>query len=227
MDRGDCTQFKWGSLHGTSSGSGPPGRLFPVSILHTMSERMTIQIKRVYQPRAKSDGYRVLVDRLWPRGVSRSGAQIDLWLKEVAPSTRLRAWFAHDPAKWAEFQRRYHAELASQEAALASLADRARRGIVTLVYSARDERHNQANALRSFIQALLRSAPTKTRTRRKTTDAAYGDRRSRPLRAEGAVPTPVPRTETKDPSRRGRRPNQRTKGKGGAGRRRPRRSPPR
>lgn len=187
---------------------------------------MTIQIKRVYQPRAKADGYRVLVDRVWPRGISKAGAQIDLWLKEVAPSTRLRTWFAHDPAKWAEFQHRYQTELTSQGSTLSPLLDQARRGVVTLVYSARDERHNQANALRIHLLTLLGAAATSVRTRRKTPHAAHRDRRSEALRAAGAVRNPRPRTETKGPTRKGRRPNERKKRNGAAGRRRPRRSPP-
>lgn len=112
---------------------------------------MKIQVKRVYEPVAKSDGYRVLVDRLWPRGLSKEDAHIDLWLREIGPSTALRKWFNHDPARWTEFQRRYHAELKKKTGLVAELKIRAKKGIVTLLYSAKDEQHNQAVALRSFL----------------------------------------------------------------------------
>jgi uncharacterized protein YeaO (DUF488 family) len=107
---------------------------------------MTISIKRAYEPPAKSDGLRVLVDRLWPRGVTKAKAGIDLWLKDLAPSTELRKWFGHDPGKWAEFQERYRAEL-KDNPALAELRTHAHRGHVTLVYSAKDELHNDAVVL--------------------------------------------------------------------------------
>jgi uncharacterized protein YeaO (DUF488 family) len=107
---------------------------------------MTISIKRAYEPPAKSDGLRVLVDRLWPRGVTKAKAGIDLWLKELAPSTELRKWFGHDPGKWTEFQKRYRAEL-KDNPALSELRAHAHRGHVTLVYSARDELHNDAVVL--------------------------------------------------------------------------------
>jgi len=114
---------------------------------------MPLTIKRVYEVPSRSDGRRILVDRLWPRGLSKEKARVDLWLKEIAPSTELRKWFAHDPAKWAEFQRRYKAELKSHAEQLAQLKHEAASGPVTLLYGARDEQHNEAVVL----QQLLRS----------------------------------------------------------------------
>lgn len=112
---------------------------------------MKILVKRVYEPAAKSDGFRVLVDRLWPRGVSKQKAQIDLWLRDLGPSTTLRKWFNHDPARWTEFQRRYHAELKEKTALLATIKEQAKTRPVTLLYSAKDGQHNQAVALRSLL----------------------------------------------------------------------------
>ena len=112
---------------------------------------MKIFVKRIYEPPAKSDGFRVLVDRLWPRGISKENAKLDLWLPDIGPSTKLRQWFNHDPARWEEFRRRYHAELKEKKELVADLKGRAKMGTVTLLYSARDEAHNQAVALRSFL----------------------------------------------------------------------------
>jgi uncharacterized protein YeaO (DUF488 family) len=114
-----------------------------------------IKVKRVYEPSAPGDGHRFLVDRVWPRGVSKDTAHVEAWLKEVAPSTELRRWFAHDPDRWAEFHRRYVRELESRRDALAPLLDAAREGTVTLVYSARDEQHNQALVLKQVLEDLL------------------------------------------------------------------------
>ncbi len=111
-----------------------------------------IQLKRVYEKPARTDGLRVLVERLWPRGISKERAAVDLWLKEVAPSAELRQWFAHDPAKWPEFQRRYRAELRDNKEAVRTLKQKARQGAVTLVYAARDEEHNGALALKRFLE---------------------------------------------------------------------------
>jgi uncharacterized protein YeaO (DUF488 family) len=111
---------------------------------------MSIAVKRVYEAAHPDDGMRVLVDRVWPRGVKKEDARIDLWLKEVAPSTELRKWFGHDPEKWDEFQARYRAELEGNEA-LAELRKLSRKGRLTLVYGARDEKHNNAQALRRLI----------------------------------------------------------------------------
>lgn len=111
---------------------------------------MDIKLKRAYEAPAQSDGMRILVDRLWPRGLSKARAAIDHWLKEVAPSNELRQWFGHDPEKWPEFRKRYRAEL-KDNPALAELRDLSRKGTVTLVYSAKDELHNQAVVLRQVL----------------------------------------------------------------------------
>ena len=117
-------------------------------------EVVTIAVKRVYEPPAKSDGFRVLVDRLWPRGISKENAKLDLWLPDIGPSTKLRQWFNHDPERWGEFQRRYNAELKElkeKKELVAELKGRAKKGKVTLLYSAKDEAHNQAVALRIHL----------------------------------------------------------------------------
>ena len=114
---------------------------------------MDIRIRRAYDPPGRADGYRVLVDRVWPRGVSKDGLHLDEWRKEVAPSTRLRKWFGHDPERWQEFQKRYFAELEEHEDAIRDLVKRARDGRITLVYGARDPDHNQAVALRAYVRA--------------------------------------------------------------------------
>jgi len=112
-----------------------------------------IVTKRVYEPYSKRDGYRVLVDRLWPRGLTKAKAHVDLWAREIAPSTELRKWYAHDPDRWAEFQRRYRAELkhAEAKALLADLRRRARRGRVTLVYSSHAGEISNAAALERLL----------------------------------------------------------------------------
>ncbi|MEM9251870.1 MAG: DUF488 domain-containing protein [Planctomycetota bacterium] len=113
---------------------------------------MNITIKRIYEPVANDDGVRVLVDRVWPRGVSKDAAEVVAWCKAVAPSTELRKWFAHDPAKWPEFVARYHTELDANPDGVAELLNHApKRGRLTLVYSAKDEAHNQAAALRDYL----------------------------------------------------------------------------
>ena len=111
-----------------------------------------IQVKRVYEPAEPRDGARFLVERLWPRGLKKEALPLDGWLKDVAPSTALRQWFGHDPARWDEFQRRYAAELGAAPDAWAPLAAAARRGTVTLLYSARDTEHNSAVALRDYLE---------------------------------------------------------------------------
>jgi uncharacterized protein YeaO (DUF488 family) len=108
-------------------------------------------LKRAYEPPEKADGTRILVDRLWPRGVSKTEARLDEWFKEIAPTTELRTWFGHDPDRWDEFRRRYRAELAGHPEILKDLRRRAREGPITLVYSARDEAHNDALVLRDVI----------------------------------------------------------------------------
>ena len=111
-------------------------------------------IKRVYEPARSEDGARVLVDRLWPRGVTKQKASIDFWAKALAPSHELRRWFGHDPERWAEFQARFREELARPEAQedIAALRDMARKGRVTLVYAARDEEMNNARALQDYLR---------------------------------------------------------------------------
>jgi len=110
-----------------------------------------VEIKRAYDLPSAEDGYRVLVDRLWPRGLSKDKAQIDLWMKEIAPSSELRHWFGHDPAKWHEFQKRYQAELKQHTELLSHLRQLARRGPLTLVYGAKDKEHNDAVVLREIL----------------------------------------------------------------------------
>jgi uncharacterized protein YeaO (DUF488 family) len=110
-----------------------------------------LQIKRVYEPPSTTDGFRVLVDRLWPRGLKRATARIDLWLKDVAPSAELRRWFGHDPARWDGFVERYREELSAKEPLLADLARRAREEPMTLLYAAKDERRNNAVVLQSVL----------------------------------------------------------------------------
>jgi uncharacterized protein YeaO (DUF488 family) len=113
-----------------------------------------IQVKRIYEPADPADGFRALVDRLWPRGISKERAALDEWLRDLAPSTPLRKWFHEDPARWAGFTRRYRAELRAQTPALEALRQRARQQRVTLLYGARDPRRNHARLLREL---LLRS----------------------------------------------------------------------
>ncbi len=113
----------------------------------------SLQTKRVYDPAFENDGFRVLVDRVWPRGVHKT--RVDLWLPSVAPSTGLRKWFGHDPEKWLEFKRRYFDELEERSADLQLLSGQVRRGFVTLLYSARDRRHNQAVALEEYLKCWM------------------------------------------------------------------------
>ena len=113
---------------------------------------MDVRLKRVYEPAAAADGYRVLIDRLWPRGVSRKRARLDEWARELAPSPELRRWFAHEPARFAEFKRRYTAELERHDAKLQELRGRARDRTLTLVYGARDTEHNDAVVLAEILR---------------------------------------------------------------------------
>jgi uncharacterized protein YeaO (DUF488 family) len=117
---------------------------------------MAIQLKRAYEPAETTDGYRVLIDRLWPRGVKREQAQLDEWARELAPSAELRRWFGHDPARFDEFRACYRAELAEHEEKLDELRRRAHDGTVTLVFGARDTEHNDAVVLAE----LLRPSPS-------------------------------------------------------------------
>jgi uncharacterized protein YeaO (DUF488 family) len=111
----------------------------------------TIRLKRAYEEPSGSDGLRILVERLWPRGLSKERAAVDVWLKDIAPSSELRRWFGHDPAKWKEFQKRYWAELDANPDAVAELRRELGKGPVTFVYAARDEQHNGALALREYL----------------------------------------------------------------------------
>ena len=116
-----------------------------------------ITLKRAYEPASRADGIRLLVERLWPRGIGKADLNIDEWLKEVGPSTELRKWFGHDPDKWAEFRRRYFRELDSRPEAWKPIVSAARRGrAVTLVYSSHDTQHNNAVALRDYLHAKAR-----------------------------------------------------------------------
>jgi uncharacterized protein YeaO (DUF488 family) len=113
---------------------------------------MDVRLKRAYEPPAAIDGYRVLIDRIWPRGVSRQQAQLGEWARELAPSSELRRWFDHDPARFEEFRRRYTNELAAQDDKLRELRRRARTGTLTLVYGARDTEHNDAVVLAEILR---------------------------------------------------------------------------
>ena len=119
---------------------------------------MKIQLQRVYGAKANGGGKRILVDRVWPRGITKESLKLDLWLRELAPSNELRKWFGHDAKRWEEFQRRYHSELQAPEhqEQLHELLALARKGPVTLLYGARDEEHNQAVALRKFLEDFAR-----------------------------------------------------------------------
>ena len=112
---------------------------------------MIIQLKRVYEEPAKSDGTRILVDRLWPRGLTKEKARVDLWLKEVAPSNDLRKWFNHDPTKWAEFRARYKSELRHNRTQLTLLKQAVAKGPATLLYGAKDTEHNEAIVLQDLL----------------------------------------------------------------------------
>ena len=114
-----------------------------------------IKLKRAYDPASNDDGTRFLIERLWPRGVKKSSLGVDAWLKDVAPSTGLRQWFSHDPAKWVEFQRRYRRELDAKAEALEPILTAARRSRVTLVYSSRDAEHNNAVVLKAYLEAMI------------------------------------------------------------------------
>lgn len=113
--------------------------------------KTSVKLKRVYETPEKSDGVRILVDRLWPRGMTKEKAALDLWLKEIAPSHELRKWFNHDPEKWTGFQEKYRKELAGNPDPVATLKAELKKGTVTLLYGARDEEHNEAAVLKDWI----------------------------------------------------------------------------
>jgi uncharacterized protein YeaO (DUF488 family) len=122
---------------------------------HAEQPRPSIRLRRAYEPPGPDDGQRILVDRVWPRGVTKADARLAAWLRDVAPSSELRRWFGHDPARWPEFERRYRAELAANPEAIAPLLAAARTEPITLVYGARDEAHNQAVVLRDVLAEAL------------------------------------------------------------------------
>lgn len=112
-----------------------------------------VKVKRIYEPPSPDDGKRILVDRLWPRGIKREEAGIDDWLKEIAPSNELRKWFSHDPAKWKEFRERYKKELKNKYDLIGKIRGESKKGRVTLLFSARDEKRNNAVVLKEVIEA--------------------------------------------------------------------------
>jgi uncharacterized protein YeaO (DUF488 family) len=117
---------------------------------------IVIKIKRVYEEANSSDGTRLLIERLWPRGMRKDSLSLDGWLKEAGPSTTLRKWFSHDPAKWDEFRKRYFAELEANPSVWRPITEAARRGTVTLIYSSHDEEHNNAVALQEFLKGHIK-----------------------------------------------------------------------
>jgi uncharacterized protein YeaO (DUF488 family) len=132
---------------------------------------MKIQIKRVYDPAAPSDGYRILIDRLWPRGLTRESAAVDEWMREVAPSAELRRWFGHEPERWAEFRKRYREELQHEPAAAALTHLReiaAHQRVTTLLYGAKDEAHNNAAVLLEILESSVTERAAIARRKRQT-----------------------------------------------------------
>jgi uncharacterized protein YeaO (DUF488 family) len=126
-----------------------------------------LQIKRVYEPAGPRDGVRLLVERLWPRGVKKEKLKLDGWLKDAAPSTELRKWFAHDPARWKEFQRRYWNELDGHPRALEPILDEQSKGVVTLLFSSHDAEHNNVVALKAYLEAKRKSGGLKANPRKR------------------------------------------------------------
>jgi uncharacterized protein YeaO (DUF488 family) len=119
------------------------------------SQRMTIRIKRVYEEPDKADGRRILVDRLWARGVSKDRAKVDVWAKEIAPTTELRRWYGHDPNKWTEFKSRYAAELDANFDQVEEIVKEVQAGVVTFLYSSKEEQLNNAVALKQYIESII------------------------------------------------------------------------
>ncbi|GLQ97991.1 DUF488 domain-containing protein [Dyella mobilis] len=118
---------------------------------------MSIVVKRVYEPAKKTDGYRVLVDRVWPRGLKKEDAALDIWARELAPTTALRRWFGHDPARWEGFRHRYASELDARKTFWQPLVTQAERHPVTLLFGAKDEEHNQAVALKMYLDSWIKA----------------------------------------------------------------------
>ena len=126
--------------------------LFTIRRILRILTSVNVQIKRVYEEPSTSDGKRILIDRLWPRGLTKEKAKVDLWLKDIAPSTELRQWFGHDPSKWNEFKKRYHDELKKNREIIVKLIEQLKTGKVTLVYGAKDEEHNDAVVLKEYLE---------------------------------------------------------------------------
>ncbi len=120
-----------------------------------------VKIKRVYDPPAPVDGRRILIDRLWPRGLRKEGARIDAWMKDIAPSTELRKWFNHDPEKWNEFRKRFFAELDGAQESVDGIIAAARKGTVTLLFGSKEVRYNNAVALKQYLDARMKAAERK------------------------------------------------------------------
>ncbi len=121
------------------------------------SKQITIRIKRVYDEPDEADERRILVDRLWPRGLSKDRAKVDVWMKEIAPSTELRRWYGHEPHKWAEFKRRYAAELDAKPGMVEDLLRQVRSGVVTFLYSSKEKQLNNAVALKEYLETLIQA----------------------------------------------------------------------
>ena len=122
-------------------------------------KRIAIRIKRVYQEPEESDGRRILVDRLWPRGLSKDKAKVHVWVKEIAPSTELRRWYGHNPDKWPEFKIRYAVELEANRSKVDELLEEVQAGTVTFLYGSKEERLNNAVALKEFIESIVQAKP--------------------------------------------------------------------
>lgn len=123
-----------------------------------------LKIKRIYDEPSRDDGKRILIDRLWPRGLKKEDVKIDEWLKEVAPSNELRKWFNHDPDKWEEFKKRFHAELKERQDMVAEIIRAARKGRVTLLFGSKEERFNNAVALREYVASRMKTSKRKKAT---------------------------------------------------------------
>jgi uncharacterized protein YeaO (DUF488 family) len=120
-----------------------------------------LKIKRVYDPPSPNDGKRILIDRLWPRGLKKEDAKVDVWIKEVAPSTQLRMWYGHDPKKWVEFKRRFFSELHRRQDLVEGIVNASRKGTVTLLFGSKEERFNNAVALKEFVEARMNASERK------------------------------------------------------------------
>ncbi|MCJ7457969.1 MAG: DUF488 family protein [candidate division Zixibacteria bacterium] len=115
-----------------------------------------LKVKRVYEEPAKEDGFRILIDRLWPRGLTKERAKVDLWLKDIAPSDALRKWYGHDPKKWLEFKHRYFSELKDKKESLDLIESKAKKGTVTILFGSKEERFNNAMALKEYFQKKMK-----------------------------------------------------------------------